>query len=108
MIHLVWGILLNNEDFVDAYEFGKVQRCADGIKRLFFLRINSKMMDYPEQYVRYLFVIHDHNALQNVNFRPNGLQSAPVSSVLGKEGHASEHWSPTRHGKEGESKDGTP
>ncbi|KAG7087204.1 hypothetical protein E1B28_013185 [Marasmius oreades] len=49
LIHLVWGLLLNNPKFVDAYLNVTLERCADGIMRLLFPRLFPHSADYVEK-----------------------------------------------------------
>ena len=47
-MHESWKILLDDE-FLEAYEWGMVVNCADGIRRLLFPRIFTYTADYPEK-----------------------------------------------------------
>lgn len=48
LMHEVWGKLLDDE-FVHAWEHGKVIKCADGITRRVYPRIATYSADYPEK-----------------------------------------------------------
>lgn len=48
LIHEVWNTLLDDE-FLQAWRYGVVIRCADGITRRVFPRIFSYSADYPEK-----------------------------------------------------------
>ncbi|KAJ7115737.1 hypothetical protein C8R44DRAFT_880156 [Mycena epipterygia] len=47
LMHAVWKHLLDDE-FLDAYKYGIVIRCADGIERRVYPRIFTYSADYPE------------------------------------------------------------
>ncbi|KZV89662.1 hypothetical protein EXIGLDRAFT_677825 [Exidia glandulosa HHB12029] len=47
-IHKSWEILLDDE-FLQAYEFGMIINCVDGVRRLCFPRILTYSADYPER-----------------------------------------------------------
>ena len=49
-MHGSWRIVLDDE-FVHAYKYGIVIRCADGILRRVYPRIFTYSADYPEKYV---------------------------------------------------------
>ncbi|KAG7091645.1 hypothetical protein E1B28_010666 [Marasmius oreades] len=49
LIHLVWGLLLNNPKFVDVYLNGTLERCADEIMRLLFPCLFAHSADYIEK-----------------------------------------------------------
>ncbi|EJD50310.1 hypothetical protein AURDEDRAFT_58600 [Auricularia subglabra TFB-10046 SS5] len=46
--HTSWKVLLD-DDFLEAYEWGMVVDCADGVTRLLFPRIFTYTADYPEK-----------------------------------------------------------
>ncbi|KAK7437003.1 hypothetical protein VKT23_006712 [Stygiomarasmius scandens] len=48
LMHQVWQLLLDDE-FVHAYQFGIVIKCADGIERRIYPRIFTYSADYPEK-----------------------------------------------------------
>ncbi|KIJ57719.1 hypothetical protein HYDPIDRAFT_103943 [Hydnomerulius pinastri MD-312] len=48
LIHAIWKLLLD-EDFVKAYKYGILIRCADGIIRRVFPRFFTYSADYPEK-----------------------------------------------------------
>lgn len=48
LMHEVWGQLLDDE-FVTAWQHGKVIKCADGITRRIYPRIATYSADYPEK-----------------------------------------------------------
>ncbi|KAL0569737.1 hypothetical protein V5O48_012225 [Marasmius crinis-equi] len=48
LMHAIWSFLLTDE-FVHAYKYGIVIRCADGIERRVFPRIFTYSADYPEK-----------------------------------------------------------
>ncbi|KZV98181.1 hypothetical protein EXIGLDRAFT_607198 [Exidia glandulosa HHB12029] len=50
VMHASWEILLDDE-FLEAYEFGMVLNCRDGVKRLIFPRIFTYSADYPEKVI---------------------------------------------------------
>ena len=50
LIRQIWLLLLD-EDFMNAYKFGILILCADGIVRRVFPRILIYSADYPEKYV---------------------------------------------------------
>jgi hypothetical protein len=51
LVHAIWSLLLT-DDFINAYIFGIVVLCADGISRRLFPRFFTYSADYPEKYVR--------------------------------------------------------
>ena len=48
LIHGVWKFLLD-DDFVHAYKYGMVVKCADGIERRVYPRFFTYSADYPEK-----------------------------------------------------------
>ncbi|KAF8147208.1 hypothetical protein K438DRAFT_1989788 [Mycena galopus ATCC 62051] len=48
LMHAVWKFLLDDE-FVHAYKYGIVIRCADGIERRVYPRLFTYSADYPEK-----------------------------------------------------------
>jgi hypothetical protein len=46
----IW-LLLMDDDFMHAYEFGIVIECLDGIRRRIFPRFFTYSADYPEKYI---------------------------------------------------------
>lgn len=48
VMHESWKILLD-DDFIEAYEWGMIVDCIDGVKRLCFPRIITYSADYPEK-----------------------------------------------------------
>ena len=51
LVHAIWSILLT-DDFVNAYIFGIVVLCADGVSRRLFPRFFTYSADYPEKWAR--------------------------------------------------------
>jgi hypothetical protein len=45
-----WLILIQDDEFLDAYSNGLVVECIDGIKRRLFPRFFTYSADYPEKY----------------------------------------------------------
>jgi hypothetical protein len=50
LVHAVWTLLLT-DDFVNAYIFGIVVLCADGVSRRLFPRFFTYSANYPEKLV---------------------------------------------------------
>jgi hypothetical protein len=50
LVHGIWSLLLT-DDFVNAYVFGIVVLCADGVTRRLFPRFFTYSADYPEKCV---------------------------------------------------------
>ena len=50
LMHGVWKFLLD-ADFIHAYKYGMVVKCADGIERRVYPRFFTYSADYPEKYV---------------------------------------------------------
>jgi hypothetical protein len=50
LMHEVWKFLLD-DDFLQAYHYGTVVRCYDGVERRIYPRIFTYSADYPEKYV---------------------------------------------------------
>jgi hypothetical protein len=48
LMHAIWMILMD-DDFVKAVEYGIVLEFADGILRRVFLRLFTYSADYPEK-----------------------------------------------------------
>lgn len=48
LMHGVWKLLLD-DDFVHAYQYGMVVKCADGIERRVYPRFFTYSADYPEK-----------------------------------------------------------
>jgi hypothetical protein len=48
LMHAIWKFLLD-EDFVHAYKYGMVIKCADGVERRIYPRIFTYSADYPEK-----------------------------------------------------------
>ena len=48
LMHGVWKFLLD-EDFIHAYKYGMVVKCADGIERRVYPRFFTYSADYPEK-----------------------------------------------------------
>ncbi|KAL1671172.1 hypothetical protein EV122DRAFT_295608 [Schizophyllum commune] len=48
LMHAVWKVILD-EEFLHAYKYGMVIRCADGIERRVYPRIFTYSADYPEK-----------------------------------------------------------
>ena len=57
LVHAIWSLLLDN-DFINAYIFGIIVLCADGIERCLFPRFFTYSADYPEKYISLLPVIY--------------------------------------------------
>ena len=49
LIQAIWKMLLEDKDFMDAYEHGIVIDCFDGIRRRIFPRLFTYSCDYPEK-----------------------------------------------------------
>ncbi|KAL0575119.1 hypothetical protein V5O48_006845 [Marasmius crinis-equi] len=49
LVQLVWALIMSDPGFVDAYQHGKVERCADGILRRLFPRLFAHSADYVEK-----------------------------------------------------------
>ena len=47
-MHEVWKVLLDDE-FLEAYMYGIVIKCVDGIERRVYPRIFTYSADYPEK-----------------------------------------------------------
>ena len=47
-MHGVWKFLLD-ADFIHAYKFGMVVKCADGIEHWVYPRFFTYSADYPEK-----------------------------------------------------------
>jgi hypothetical protein len=62
LVHAIWSLLLT-DDFVNAYVFGIVVLCADGVNRRLFPRLFTYSADYPEKCVHSIYV-----ALYLINF----------------------------------------
>ncbi|KAG2022247.1 hypothetical protein CC2G_000019 [Coprinopsis cinerea AmutBmut pab1-1] len=48
LMHAAWRILLD-DDFLHAYKYGMVVKCADGVERRIYPRIFTYSADYPEK-----------------------------------------------------------
>ena len=48
LMHEVWKVLLDDE-FLEAYTYGIVIKCVDGIERRVYPRIFTYSADYPEK-----------------------------------------------------------
>ena len=48
LMHAVWRFLLD-DDFIHAYKYGMVIKCADGIERRVYPRLFTYSADYPEK-----------------------------------------------------------
>jgi Plavaka transposase len=48
LMHGIWKFLLD-EDFIHAYKYGMVVKCADGIERRVYPRVFTYSADYPEK-----------------------------------------------------------
>ena len=57
LVHAIWSLLLD-DDFINAYIFGIIILCADGIERCLFPRFFTYSVDYPEKYISLLPVIY--------------------------------------------------
>ena len=57
LVHAIWSLLIN-DDFINAYTFGIIVLCADGIERRLFPRFFTYSADYPEKYISLLYVIY--------------------------------------------------
>ena len=51
LMHEVWKVLLDDE-FLEAYMYGIVIKCVDGIERRVYPRIFTYSADYPEKYTQ--------------------------------------------------------
>jgi hypothetical protein len=51
-MHAVWKVLLD-EEFLHAYKYGIVIKCADGIERRVYPRLFTYSADYPEKFVSF-------------------------------------------------------
>jgi hypothetical protein len=47
-MHAVWKVILDDE-FIQAYHFGIVVKCFDGIERRIYPRFFTYSADYPEK-----------------------------------------------------------
>lgn len=47
-MHGVWDIILDDE-FLQAYKYGIVVKCSDGVERRIYPRIFTYSADYPEK-----------------------------------------------------------
>lgn len=47
-MHAVWSHIMD-ADFIEGCTNGLVIRCADGIERVFYIRIMTYSADYPEK-----------------------------------------------------------
>ncbi|KAF8806327.1 hypothetical protein BYT27DRAFT_7224612 [Phlegmacium glaucopus] len=56
LMHTIWKFLLD-EDFLHAYKYGMVIKCADGVEHHVYPRIFTYSADYPEKVL--LATIHD-------------------------------------------------
>ena len=50
LMHAIWKFLLD-DDFVHAYKYGMVIKCANGVERRIYPRIFTYSADYPEKYI---------------------------------------------------------
>ena len=50
LVQKVWELLLN-EEFMEAYKYGIVINCADGVSRRIYPRFFTYSADYPEKCV---------------------------------------------------------
>ena len=57
LVHAIWALLLT-DDFINAYVFGIVVLCADGVNRRLFPRFFTYSADYPEKYVFFFHVAY--------------------------------------------------
>lgn len=57
LVHAIWSLLLT-DDFVNAYIFGIVVLCADGVSRRLFPRFFTYSADYPEKCVHPVYVAY--------------------------------------------------
>jgi len=56
LVHTIWCLLINN-NFINAYTFGIIVLCADGIERHLFPWFFTYLADHPEKYIPLLHVI---------------------------------------------------
>ncbi|TFK78527.1 hypothetical protein K466DRAFT_606902 [Polyporus arcularius HHB13444] len=49
LFHAAWGVILEDDEFLHAYEHGMVLRCSDGVVRRVYPRIFVYSADYPEK-----------------------------------------------------------
>ena len=82
LMHGVWRFLLD-KDFIHAYRYGMVVKCADGVGRRVYPRIFTYSADYPEKWVIFFVPLHV-NALSNsvdrvllATIRNQGLHPCP-------------------------------
>ena len=53
-MHAIWHLLLDDKEFMHAYEHGFVLECADGILCRLFPRFFTYSADYPEKQVFFI------------------------------------------------------
>ncbi|KAL0565557.1 hypothetical protein V5O48_016464 [Marasmius crinis-equi] len=49
LVQLIWALILSDPDFVDAYLYGRLEVCADGITRRLFPRLFAHSAGYVEK-----------------------------------------------------------
>jgi hypothetical protein len=49
LMQACWGMILDDDEFLEAYIHGVVVECADGIMRRLYPRIFTYSADYPEK-----------------------------------------------------------
>ena len=49
LVHAIWKHLLQDQEFLEAYEHGMVVQCFDGVTRRVFPRFFTYSADYPEK-----------------------------------------------------------
>ncbi len=57
LFHAAWGVLLEDDEFLHAYEHGMVLRCSDGVVRRVYPRIFVYSADYPEKFVVFSYYL---------------------------------------------------
>jgi hypothetical protein len=57
LVHAIWSLLID-DDFINAYTFGIIVLCADGIERRLFPRFFTYSADYPEKYISSFHVLY--------------------------------------------------
>lgn len=82
LMHSVWDIILDDE-FLHAYEYGIVVKCADGIERRIYPRIFMYSADYPEKCIFFLSrsAISDYKQMKGTfgnNSRQGNFSVCPV------------------------------
>ncbi|KAH9011740.1 hypothetical protein EDB85DRAFT_2159661 [Lactarius pseudohatsudake] len=80
LFHAVWRLIFD-DDFLNAYEYGVVVTCLDGVTRLVYPRIFTYSADYPEKHMGGFPLIWTGDIWQNFAERQHG------SSQIGRSFH---------------------